>query len=712
MKIKIKYLLWSLLFWFWLLINQSFWVDFDIQLVNTQFDTTFENANYSKSYSYLFRERFETTCYTYEGQNLYNLYAYWYSITNTPSWIETTLNNSSSNNSVCTNLGWKIWSDSYYWWSPFTGTCADYWRYPSSLYKYLNVKPQPWSQNSSSSNCISPRLKFLFWDDVNSWQVFSIFDRQTLPNTTKFPVFWFWDKYFSYNTWTEVLSSNMNNWLRLFYNSPVWTNVLYDKEFVDVEISDENTPVFWWEYFTNTQTLTNHWYIVDSNWYKWKHFGSLGYWYSFVYNKDLSLTWRKISWNTLWFWTVWDSILRNLRAFWGLDLMNTNFVDWYTDWILVLRKNQYTNNWNDGVILISKNPDNTKQLLYQEFSCQTNNIKCLFQGLVWNSDWSINNYCPDYVYPSWNASDYSWYVQGTSYTPCMVLWQWILTYSWSSDVLPFSSKKSLVNISDSPILSYFFNNSTSLWNVYSTSSQLCFWNWICFWKTSSSDSIKENYLDWRYDNPYEYVTSWQLQNWTYELCMTNAYFATVNYEICHWLNPSNIITISGADYIITDIQYPDGMTLKQAIPLTDYLNWTTTTLSNWIEVSICSDNNPCLDSSTWSVYFSWWILGTWFYNFDNTWLFFKCPYPYDSLLSLKWWNFNFWDFDIIGPINCMIAWFQHWKSFNAFDNVWLFNFWPLMDWNTQQHRILFRFFDFLLIFWFVLIFSLIYKRFK
>lgn len=710
---KVKYLLWLFVVWFWLLINQSFAAVniVDIQLVNTQLDTTFVNADYSRSYSYLFKLQWNTTCYTYESQRLWDLYWYWYNITNTNNYLINTFWNQGWNSSICNNLNWLLWNNSYFWFDYYTWNCYDYWNNNWSFYVYTNVKPQPWSQHTSSSNCITARHKFLFWRNSNSWQVFVMLDRQTLPDTTKIPTFWFWNNYLVWNDWLEVLSTNMNNWLRLFYNSTGWQNVLYDKDFVDVAVWGTNTPVFAWQYFTNTQTLTNYWYIVDTNWYKWKHFWSLWIWYSFVYNKDLTYTWSKISWNTLWFGTVWDSVLRNLRSFGGLDLMNTNFVDWYNEGILVLRKNQYTNNGDDWVILISKNPDNTRQLLYQEFSCQTNNIKCLMQWLVdvWNG--SFNNYCPDYVYPSWNPSDYSWLAVWGSYTPCIVLWQWILTYSWSDNILPFTNKNSLVNISNTPILKYWFDSSTSLWNVYSTSSQLCFGTWICFWKTSSSDSIKENYLNWNYNNPYEYITTWDINNWVYELCTTNSYFAAVNYEVCHWLNPSDIVVISGAQYIIADVQYEDWMTLKQVIPLSDYYEGTTI-LSNWFTVSVCTSEHPCYVNNTWSEYFSWGVLWTWYYNFDNTWLFFKCPYPYDNLFSLWSWNLNIWDFDLVGPINCFIAAFKHWRSYNFFDNAWLYDFGPLITWNTQNHRILFRFFDFLLIIWFFLFFALLYNRFK
>lgn len=686
---KIKYLLW--LFIFWLLINHCFWID--VEILSTQFhswvwaQSDYGNFNYSKSYSYL---------YKFDGLSVY--------------WLSCLWNTQYTNNSVVYSQscwqagGYDFWfNNSIYYFNYYTWWLTD-WSYTINISAGQNNTP-----------------KVLFWLDDNFWK--NVIYTDCLAGWT-----WCWGyspKYFLwgpfYFTWFDYLQiplSDIWNSFRVFFNSTDWSNNIDD---VNLVAPNYWPSSFWWEYFTNTQTRTNFWYIVDSNWYKWKHFGSFGLWYSFIYNKNSLNSNFKISWNDLGFSTIYDDILVNLRSFGWLDILNNWGSNSSTDWILVFKKNQYSSSTSNWVIAISKNPNNPSQLLYQEFSCSTNNFNCLAK---WLSSWSnwLYNYCPQYII-SWGDS---------AHNPCMPLSQWLLAVNWSTDVLPFTGFNNLYNISDSSLLSYLFNTSNSmLWGFYVRWNQFCFSdtptvNWLCFDKVPTSDSIKDNYLNWI--NPGQASTDVINQNLAY-LCLNSSNTAFTTSPYCNFIRQqlNNPVAIGSwyYYYIVPNsswwytMQIIDQAWLFSGDFMGTWTVWLQDWSWNWVTNCDWGWCNPNPYNTSWSVYLTWdwtnwYYLGSWYYDIKNniTWFFFKCPYPYEHLFTLWGWDLQIWNFDIVLPVNCFIGAFNYWSSLDFLDEVWLFNFWPLIQWDTKLHKILFRFFDILLCIWIFVFFSFISKLFK
>lgn len=681
---KIKYLFWFLVVWVWLLINQSFW--FDFQLVNTQFNnyfTNFSESNYSRSYSYLFRT---SSSFHWDFGKIRWGYL-WYLLGYDKNWVVSYGADEGPNHSCHSSV---LWNKSMYQLDTYNWSCPDIWTV-WTLYINQNIYSNPYPSSIA--------LRFNYWIDQNQWRAFLSTYPNNNPSSYTAPNISFWNWFFSGANFEFEDISNWSNWWRLFYNT-TWWNKLDSIDFVWPLSSQP--PLLVWEFFSNQQTKTNFWYIIDTQGRKWKHFWSYWIGYSFVYNKDSSqVSNHKISWNTLWFTTISDDIITWLSWLGVFDSF-VNDPDWnlHYDWLLILRNNQYTSNWKDWTIVISKNPSNYWELLYQEYDCNSNDIDCLF-----SKDTSS---CETYN-RTWNAL--SWFT-----SLCHVLSQWFLTSWSSSNILPFTNSSQLIDYSTSPILNYLLSSDSTLWNIYTNWNQICFGSNfnsnLCLTKTPSTISIKDIYLSWGYDNPYEYITTWQVQNWTYEACLTNTFFAAVNYEVCHWLNPSDVVYTEGVPYIITDVylSWTDEI-LRKAVPLIQYQDWIYTD-SYWISYQVCSSEHPCLVNNWGSSYFTWGVLWTWYFDFNNTWLFFKCPFSYTSFLHIWDRNLNIWNFDLLGPVNCLIAWFKHWKSFDFLDSVWLFDFGPLIQWNTRNHLILFRFFDMCIILWLFLFFSLIFKRLK
>ena len=644
---KIKYLLWFLVFWFWLLFNQSFWIDLELidnpsesqYLIEFSTRSTCSNSVCGILYAYM------NYNYKYYVWSILNTYTYW----SQPSNCGTEDCSSYEFNRSMT------WLDLFY---SSTVHYAAWSRFP-----YTYTYPYWTNINYQTLLCQQQSLGLVYvcpdcFNEVINWPKFKVW--------TSF----YWD----YEN-VKIVNSTESNYIRLLNEFNTWFNIS-NINF----ISWSWFPVSSWEYFTPLQVRTNYWRIATP-WYSlWRIWSPLGLWFSSVYSYDTSNTWS-FSYNNLQFRTYYDLVIVPLKLMAANNqwiLLDSDLSWFYFDGVLVLPDNSYHSWQSLWEYIIAKDPIDTNRILFELYSCINNNVDVVF----------------------------SWWLSSS----CIKLDAWYLTYNWSTDVLPFNDSNTKYSCSDNyPLLCDLTSSriSTTL-----DSNWIKIGNHIYWFQTDPSVDIKSLLESFWWESASD-----QINQKLIERCLNDTEFS-LSQPVCNWITEQfwNVIALWSWQYMQYSFDNSWNLVIEiiEQAWLFDWYTWTVRVQNeNWDWVTNCDDWWCSPSSWSWSPYFQSGILTVDYYDFySNTWLFFKCPYPYESIFS--YWNFNLklWKFDILLPINCMISAFKHWKSFDAFDNVWLFDFWPLMQWTTQQHRILFRFFDFILILWYVLFFSLIYKRFK
>lgn len=674
---KVKYLLWFFVLWFWLLFSsQSFADNVTIDWVVSSYNC----ANGCATYRYIFNNR----KYINGWNSSYNAWFLWYQMNY--DWV------------VHEDVFWSAWQ-----WITCTSVSSVYNRlFNSSIYEFL---PYSWSCASFSSpyyTWSSPNnynyytnswslINVALWRNTEFWRAFVWLS----TNNWNTPKYWFWNSFAWINDYLVVNSANA--WyFRFFYDLVNWHNPL--SWFSPITLSWQYmTWLNAWEYLYYNWTRTNYWYIVDdwSVWTKFRHFWLFDMWYSYSYWQWLSQSSTTINRNQLRFTTVEDNIETALKLF-G-DVSYSDFNNYSYHWLLLIKWNTATdlNAWN-WVYILSKDPTNVSRILYEHWSCNISNIGLIYSG-------------------------------GDINSPCVLLDAWYLTYSWSTSVLPFNwinDTYSITwrNISYPLIFDLAYQNTSTVWRTLFSGWKLCFSSDIyCYWfQTNSSVSIKDYYLNgWTNTNISQSINENVLSR-----CENDFQYQMANPILCNAVH--QYLTTSYAMWSWYYYQYEVDWSWNVTINIIDQswlFDWTYQgTWTVWIQdqywnwVTNCEGwrCNPNPSNFSWSQYLISWsggyYLWTWYYDFTKTWLFFKCPYPYSSLVTSNNWDLRIWNFDILWPINCFISAFNHWRTF-SFVSDWWFDH-PIITWETYNHNIMFSFLDFILSLWLFTLFLKIYHLLK
>lgn len=677
---KIKYLLWLTVVWIWLLFNNYIFAFWSTTISSVYIDwialpSISSSTNY---YSYLYTFTEYAVCdRSYCSSNLsYSTLKDWVSTQYYPLWqVQNCDSSTLISNTPFNNSAWAY--------EPYNWYFRDIlWNWRCYWY-FWNMIPYWWT--------FPVKVSLWVWDQF--WKAF-IYTNDLLNNTWVYsPHYSLWNWFFSnenYLTYNTDSSNSNLNYFRFFYDQLLFANPLDTQNLVSSSNSQNWSWLVAWQYFnwTNvqyqTQYNTNRLYIWDywSQFLAWAHFWGYGMWYS----SALDTAWTSfISWRDFTFQSVWSKWIESAMKLWttSYDFLKDNKV--INLWILVLKWDSYvTRNNNASVVLLSKNPNNVKQILYEQFDCAYDDLSYIFNTEYCNSisHWYIKHDWSDEILP------FTWF--NDVYT----VWNW----NWFLDLL----------LGDWTY--WYISMSNNQYCLNSSSKQYCF-----SLTTRPNDvSLKELYLQNSLNTPTSDNINGQLAN----RCLSDSNFAFLNPILCNYYNNLFSTTTALGSWYYYQYSVDSGWNITMEIIdqawLFDGHTWYVWLQDeNWNWVTNCDGGwcNPNPTNSSWSVYLSWDILSTWYYDISSS-IFFGCPYPYDPIFTLGGWDLKLWRFDIVWPINCFISAFNHWKSFNFLDNVWLFNFWPLFSWNTQQHRILFRFFDILLAFGMLLLVRFIYKLFK
>lgn len=663
---KVKYLLWLSIIWLWLLINQSFWDD--LLFVDWNFITPVNSTtNQYSSYLYEFKS-------IDVGSRDWNFWWLWYNL-------------------IYDNINHFSWIPNCVWWQ--YNESLNFWSLNSVDFNnsILSFSPFNWWAVRTSNdnykctvNSIYPGpIKYLLWySDTSIWKNFIYLWTYTTTGSVKY---WIWDWFAWSEAWFyDEFSTSDSNYLRILYRSSVSTNNNPFNDLNPVNLSGSenfNNWDFLWEIYYPRWTRNNYWYVID-DWYyytKYKHFGGFQLWYSYTFNRFEFTTW--INWDWLWFRTVSDSIevyqsINGSLPYSEFSSYNnptiSNNYNYSRNWVLALKSNSYYSLWNlNWVYLLSKNPNNTKQILYEHWSCELFNIDSMIK-------WTNN---------------------------CVKLDWWYLTYNWNTDVLPFQTKLLTYDItslnSDYPLLYDLLWDSsnshwyTKLWNncIYINQDERCYW-----FSSDSSVNILEIYLNqsvpgWDYSGNYSWTWSFWYDCVDTQVCRDYTWDNWDVYSICTTKCVSQGSIDSSWNYISQDwtIYYIDS-----SLDIDNLFNWTDNSYISWF-----------IDDD-WMLSLSYY---TWLFNSLSDFSIGRCPYPPSDFLGFAT-KVRIWKFYPFMFLNCWASAFNQGMKVHYFDDFWLF---PdlssqLIQWDTHFHKTLFRFFDILLSLWVILLLSALVRLIK
>lgn len=662
---KVKYLIWCLILWLWLLVNQSFWNDVSVDLVSSwsQYLLTFPEVWWCTN-SYW--------CSSAHSYMYYNIdYKYWYS-----------------------PIILSYWSQNYCWSSncpvyQFNNSIFTFSWYSSSTYWYTSNERYPINFNIYNTSLDFSWLpQFVIWNWDQLGNVFFCYDcfNVLLEQNPKFKI---WLSYITSDSYT-VIWSDISSYFR-FFN----TTSNFDVSSVNF-ISWSWFPLDHWQYFNPYRVFTDYWQISNRG-LGFSYISSPSYfWYSTVYSLDQQDTWS-VSFKEFKFRTIYDlvSIPLQLLSANNKYLLNADDLSWFSfDWVLVLPANSYLSWKNTTEYLISLDKLDFHRVLYEKYTCNT------FLNSV------------EYIL-SWSST-------------CSKVDAWYLTYNWSTDVLPFNyydSKLSLNTVSDSwsPLLSDLTENfrlSTS-----TTSQWFQIWNHIYWFQSDESVSILAQWF-----LSYNNSSLWDFNSIEYN-CLNNYQFYSYNMDLCNsftdWNNPWTIINVSWSNYTVETVCTWDSyfsswtICIQRLVPVdfswsvyVDPLNWQTYYIAQNTDETLMTTEN-------WVYYISWfldedWLL-TWSYfsdYFNSDRVLFSCPFPEVSVLPAITKK-KIWNFYPFMPLNCFISAYKAWSAVHYFDEFGLdYENFHILYWDSKYHKILYRFFDLLLSLWLFLLLSSLIRLFK
>lgn len=589
------------------------------------------------------------------------------------------------------NISFKINSAS-------TSSPINYWSgsIDTTLYSYflrnntssLVFNYSLWSLSSSFSANYLPSMK-LFYD--SNWNKVALYVTWSRSD--------YWAYYFpitssaSWLTTGNIISQWVNNWayIRVFSNN---TGCIRNSILSYAWSLCTPNYVFIHNNWSFTISPFGNLYDTDFNgvrYNKWPVAPYLWMWYSF--GVVVGDQWWQNSWNN--YYLTWNSFynFRTVYFSWSSMLVH--------DWILAFRLNNYKyNNTNDDhqiiALRVTWNIADTS-FLYSIYDCPWTAFHQ--QDCSFKEWWYVSNLQHLSWQPNFNSSDpYTNFLYFITKPYSTKFWNY---YSSSNNQVKLYRQSVMTNpdyINSTASSTYNVISSTTL-NLYPTTWidvmwQTPVWSW---WLWSGANQIVQSL--------------WLMCQWPV-------------YNTSDWLPPAICLN---ADWSLKDMS-----TLNECYVQTTFIwveqvsqqfycsNWFVLEqmelVGNWsgLFLTTCSWNNCSYDSLI--SLDNTWYSSDYFENFLNTtWYLWKCPRTYDNnvvirpnLITLLNWH------DIVKPINCMLAWFIHWRqSLEFWSGRHLIPDWPLLNFESDNWRSLYNFFDILLSFWIIIfawkIFYLFYK---
>lgn len=489
------------------------------------------------------------------------------------------------------------------------------------------------------------------------------------------------------STFGWLVYSDLLQWNEYWLYARVFSNdrKCFDSTWMMFNSSQYCDPDFIQIFTHSNYTITSQWNFYDSNvnwvnYNKWPVGAWIGMGYSFMFAD----------------WNQWVNQNGNHYVDWDVYIRSI-FYNWsktyYLDNVLIykLNNNTYidydsTSNYNVIVLwfwdpVTNQYWFNSYPINYSIYSCpynSTNIWQCFF--VDW---WTTNEYFNKWFSDSSNARDQvsyflskDWsmklYNQYSSQNNTITFYRYTASADPSSNIRPTSVTLSLTSnwndlISWIPMPDLWWNWNQSTWINSSSMYYNCLWPYY-------------NTPDWL-PPAYCYNSSWELNPQRFQNCFD------VIEQVSTWWFISH--TFCYIDWFQQEVVLTPEWSWYSVVP------WTNTT--NILE------------------YLNDWYSTWYFENFLNTtWYFFKCPFPYSESLTVrpKLISMMNW-FDINLPINCAFAWYNQWKQVFTFEHSWhLIQWWPLLNFEWDNRKLLYTFFDILIILWLLFFFWKILKFFS
>lgn len=472
MEKRLKYILSFLIVWIWLLFNQSF--AWNTYLYVEWVTLPLLSSNFSSSSAYLYTFNNQTGRIESVSQSYPNL---WYSLTY--NWnTDYTYRPCFRSNLSCSSY---TFNNSVYWSYLYQSRT---WKTVNGSFYYSRNQTRPW---------YNP-IKIVLWDWDDFWKNF-IYTNAILNDTGVFtPHFMLWWWFFTSLDYTFKTAPNINNYLRLFFNQNVnLTSPLDWLNLAEWTWSNISWSVAW-QYFTpnsavyRTKYQTSDKYIIDygREWTKGIHFWWYWMWYTF--SVQMSTNPDELYWWNWSFWSIWSRCIESAMKLWLTDFDTLTNSACSSLWLLVLKWDSYVSSSNNAsVVILWKNPNNTKQILYEQFDCAEDDLLRIMNNWTWDDEF------------------------------CNSISHWYITYNWSSDILPFNDKMSTYNVwwwnkfLDFMFSWWFYWYVSMEWNKYCLNKVFLSTNrtWqYCFSLTATPNlkSLKEMYLDNWWDLAWNWWT--------------------------------------------------------------------------------------------------------------------------------------------------------------------------------------------------------------
>ena len=573
---KIKYLLWLFIVWVWLLINQSFWFwNPTIEETNLYVEWVTLPWSDSNMLSSVYRYSFNNRGWGY------------YSRTSRLSWSRLIdwVNSDYWYSACSSNLDWYLFNNTAFWTELYNGWVTNiFWNSSCN-----------WKDVANVTNWWYSPIKIALgnWNDF--WNNFIYVNSLLNTSWVKTPHYWLWGWFLTNNDFVSLTAPNINYYLRLFFRQN-WTNLSDPQNTLWFITWYLNSWSIAWQYFTQNSAIyrtkyqTSNKYIIDywREGIKWKHFW--GYWMGYSFALNVSSQINILQWWNWSFWNIGSRCVESAMNLWITDFDTLTNSACSSLWLLVLKWDSYVSrNSNASVVVLWKNPNNTKQILYEQFDCAEDDLIRIMNPWTWEDNF------------------------------CNSIWHWYITYNWSSDILPFSSKQDTYTIGSwNKFLDFLFTG-WLYWYIWISSSQYCLYSSsnssFCFSlvTTPQLTSLKEMYLQ----NSGDIGWIW----WT--------------------------VTGDMLDDIV--INYPS-----------DYYtySWLVEFAMSWINLEFDSWYlNDYLSYNTWDVY-----------PVLNKLKFWVCPFVSDWIFPTIW--MSEFSFDIMSPFKCVYYALQVWVRSNSNFVVW------------------------------------------
>lgn len=619
-----------------------------------------------------------------------------------PDWHTMMYVSSLSNEDYVASSSCPAWTSNF-WYSVLTDFTQDWqatlwnsqWAYNTSLFSYISNNVNSYTNTSMLCNNWISSINFWDWS-VLFWNCWNNY-------------IWLWKWYLDIDNYTPLNRSNVS-FLKLVYLTWTFSNFNMNNLDNSSNSSFDERYAIWKHYsmYNNSYIMdlpnwaTRYW-IQDLNWF----------WYSYIY---LDTTWDFISWSDLHFATVSNSALnQRISQIWAKSF--ETLVGWQ---IVIPQFLELKDLESNNIFFFSKISWDYSSLAYQHFTCSNWASDSIGDVMYWNncissSFWIIPNALP--------FTDATTPVSKSSLT-------WFLSYLLSDYPININ-----FNVNQQTVYFYSLGVPSLCENTYAIRTYLQYYSFGQFFQSYSSWQSLQMYYVTHYSQtlpplPSDSGSSWSvaINSWLLNSCLNDLTFWELNSYLCSQLlsNLWNPVQIPWTSWQYISVFVDEDWNLTYRITtqedLAEQMSWFI-----WVENEDWTWSTVCLSGDclwtvltqpiihTWSFVLTTWDVLDMMTNLTG-WVG-RCPFPYTDFhlwnnLKILQYLRDFWiNFDPFVLINCVVAWFSDGRH-TITNKAWLsFLTSPLISWDTDQHRALYNFLDFILILWILWIVAFLKKIF-